>query len=379
MDSLIGTTLGQYQIIEEIGRGGMAVVYKARQPSLNRFVALKVPLPQLTHDQAFVARFKREARIAAGLQNPHVLRIYEVSDALPYYIAMEYVEGESLADLLRRGALEPARAASILQQIADALDYAHARGIAHRDVKPSNIMIDRSGNAFLTDFGIARAAEGTRLTQTGAALGTPEYMSPEQCEGKSTDARSDIYSLGIVTYEMVTGRVPFHADTPLVTLYQQVHYLPPAIRRLNSHISLAVERVVLKALAKAPGQRYASAGEFARDFAMPPRVAEPRTVPAKAVRPQQTAVAQVLAMIAAVIVPLGVGGVLWASSQTAALMAKNLPAATNMPPSPTFTPRVISPTFTPTTTATPIVPACPDAPAIPAFAASPSTLGLGDS
>jgi serine/threonine protein kinase len=176
---------------------------------------------------------------------------------------MELLEGETLGQMVaRRGPLPVAEVASVVSQAASALDYAHGQGVVHRDIKPGNIIVDKGGHATLTDFGIARAMEGTRLTSAGAILGTPEYMSPEQAQGREADRRSDIYSLGVVCYEMLTGRAPFHAETPLATLHQQAYEPPPEPRKLNPNLSLAVERVLLKALAKEPRERYGSAGEL---------------------------------------------------------------------------------------------------------------------
>lgn len=369
--------IGSYQIISELGRGGMATVYRAFQPAFNRYIALKVLPAHLAHDQTFVARFSREAQIAAGLKHPNIVEIYEVSTAEPYYLAMQLVEGETLAAIIRReGKLEPSRAAAILQQVANALDYAHARGVVHRDVKPSNILLDHAGRAILSDFGIAKAVEGTRITQTGVAMGTPEYMSPEQGQGKPADARSDIYSLGIVVYEMLTGRVPFHADTPLATLHQQVYDPPPPPRRLNPRLSPEMEHAVLKALAKDPRARFANGQAMAlalqRSLGVRKQVVQPATqmmVTGKTVgapthvaerqarRSVRSPLAIVLGvMVIVVIVVLGVLGTMPKGllSQVAARGPVSSPTATVVPailiPVPTDTP--IPPISTPTDTPT---------------------------
>jgi serine/threonine protein kinase len=263
MDSLINKTLGQYQIIEEIGWGGMAVVYKAYQPALERYVAIKVLPHQFTFDQEFVERFLREARAAAKLNHPHIVTIHDVGQADgTYFIVMEYLEGPSLADLLRQqGALPPQQVAQIVAQVASALDYAHGQGFVHRDVKPSNILMGAEKTPKLADFGIVRAAEGTRLTQTGTVLGTPEYMSPEQAKGLGIDRRTDIYSLGIVVYEMLAGQVPFGGDT-MAVLHAHAYEAPDL-----SVLPAGIGAVVGKALMKEPVQRYGSAGTFAQMLA----------------------------------------------------------------------------------------------------------------
>lgn len=264
--NLVGKTLGKYQIIEEIGHGGMAVVYKAWQPSLGRYVALKVLSPFLQQDREFLARFHQEAKAAARLNHPNIVKIFDAGKAESInYIAMEYIDGESLQDMMERigRPLDGATAANIIAQIASALDYAHAGGVVHRDIKPSNILIDRQGRAVLTDFGIARAAGFSRLTGTGTLVGTPEYMSPEQAEGLEIDHRTDIYSLGVVLYNMLTGRVPFRGTTPQSVLYGHVHKKPAPPSQLNPTISREVGAVVLKALAKDKARRYQQAEELA--------------------------------------------------------------------------------------------------------------------
>jgi serine/threonine-protein kinase len=243
----------------------MAVVCKAYQPSLKRYVALKVLLSPLVADPDFVERFLREARMAAGLEHPHIIPIYDVGvEGDIYYIAMRFIEGQSLKIIIKQGALPPQWVAGVINQVASALDYAHKQGVVHRDVKPSNILIGNDGNVALTDFGIAIGSAGSRLTKTGCLAGTPEYMSPEQAKGEKVDYRSDIYSLGIVAYEMLTGRAPFVSDTPHAVLLAQIGTPPPMLRMFQPSISPAVEMTVLTALAKEPEQRYGSAGELAR-------------------------------------------------------------------------------------------------------------------
>ena len=265
MTNPIGQQLGPYQIVEEVGRGGMAVVYKAWQPSLKRHVALKVLPHYFQHDPEFVARFQREAQAAAQLSHPHIIPIYDTgqADGL-HFIAMEYLEGGSLTQRLAAGPLGLTEAQLILEQVAEALDYAHQRGFVHRDIKPANIFVGQGDQVTLTDFGIAKAAWETHLTRTGMLVGTPEYMSPEQARGEEVDARSDLYSLGIVAYEMLTGRVPFGGTTPHAVLHQQIYEPPPSPAALHPQATGPVEAVLLRALAKKPEDRYPTAGGLAQ-------------------------------------------------------------------------------------------------------------------
>lgn len=280
---MIGRTLGQYHILEELGRGGMAVVYKAHQPTLERQVAIKVLPRELSFDQEFVERFIREARAAARLSHPNIVTIHDVGQADgSYFIVMEYVDGPSVTDLLQRqGALPLKQAAEILTQVASALDYAHDRGFVHRDIKPANILLGADQTAKLTDFGIVKAAEGTRLTRTGALLGTPAYMSPEQARGAAITPSTDIYSLGVVAYEMLSGRVPFSGDT-MAVLHAHA-YDPPDLTVLPP----AVRGVVSRALEKDPTKRYRSAGALAEAL----RAAVSATSPGALVSEPQPALA----------------------------------------------------------------------------------------
>jgi serine/threonine protein kinase len=289
MDTLIGQTIGPYKITEKVGEGGMAVVYKGYQQSLNRYVAVKVLRGELAEDEQFVSRFRQEALAVAGLSHPNILHVYDAGVAFGmYYIVMAYVDGGSLRDLIAQGPLEIEYAISIAGQLADALDHAHRQGLVHRDVKPNNILISRDGRPLLTDFGIAKAlGESKGLTRTGTAIGTPEYMAPEQIQGQQVDGRTDIYALGIVLYEMLVGWAPFGTTTPVATLYKQVNEPPPPLRQANINVPAWLESVVTKALAKRPQERYQSAGEFAE--ALRERRAEKvRTpVPARAPRPEK--------------------------------------------------------------------------------------------
>jgi hypothetical protein len=232
--------------------------------TLDRTVALKVLAPHLLWDPTFVQRFQREAEVSANLDHPHIVTIYEVSQIEGVYlIAMQFLAGRTLSQLLEaEGPLPVSRVQAIIEQLVSALDYAHARGFVHRDIKPSNIMVADDGRATLTDFGLVKAGEGTQLTASGMVFGTPEYMSPEQAEGKVLDAQSDIYSLGVVLYEMLAGRAPFVADTTPAVMYKHVHE-PPPLEELPSDLPQGVVAVVEKALAKKGEDRFASAGEMA--------------------------------------------------------------------------------------------------------------------
>jgi hypothetical protein len=264
---LIGRRLGPYEIRDVVGQGGMATVYRAYQPSLNRFVAIKVLNVVMAQDTEFVARFRQEALAAGGLDHPNILRIYD-ADSFEgrQYIVMAYAPGGTLAQRLRKGgALPYDEAADTAAQIADALYYAHRRGIVHRDIKPSNILLDEESRPLLADFGIAQAVSGgPRLTQTGSSIGTPDYMSPEQAEGQYVDGRSDLFSLGIVLYQMVTGKMPFQADTSMATMFQVVHQTPLPPRSVNSAIPIYLDSIVQKALAKQPDARFQTGQEMAQ-------------------------------------------------------------------------------------------------------------------
>jgi Tol biopolymer transport system component len=262
--SLVGSHLGKYEIKAEIGRGGMGSVYLGYDPLLDRQVAVKVLAPHLVWDQEFVERFVREARAAARLKHPNVVTVFDVGqEASWYYFVMEHLAGETLAARLQReGALPAQEALSILRPLAAALDYAHHRGIVHRDVKPGNVMLGPEGQVTLMDFGIARAAQEGRLTGTGTVVGTPEYMSPEQARGMTVDARTDQYSLGVVAYQMLSGQVPFQADSTLALMYKIVHEPPPPLSQFRPDLPAGAGAALEQALAKEPGARYAGASAF---------------------------------------------------------------------------------------------------------------------
>jgi hypothetical protein len=264
MPDLIGHTLGQYRIVEHIGLGGMATVYKAYQPALDRYVAVKILPAYYAHEPGFAERFVREAKAVAKLIHPHVLPIHDFGqqDELSY-IVMQYVDAGTLKDMLGRP-ISLTMAADIVEQIAEALDYAHERGIIHRDVKPSNVLMDRGRWVLLSDFGLAKIVEGSvQLTGSGVGVGTPAYMAPEQGQGLKVDRRADIYSLGIILYEMVTGGVPYSAETPMAVVVKHITEPLPLPRTINPDVPEGVERVILKALAKTPDDRYETAGKMA--------------------------------------------------------------------------------------------------------------------
>jgi serine/threonine protein kinase len=268
-----GFLIGGYRIDELISRGGMGAVYRATNVALNRIYALKVIAPELAGDDQFRERFKREMRIAASLHHPHVVGIHYAGeqDGL-LFLVMDFVYGTDLRQLLlKSGALEPERAVDRLAQVASALDAAHRKGLVHRDVKPGNILItvrDGEEHAYLTDFGLAKRSDTVgALTQLGAVVGTVDYMAPEQVTGGITDARTDIYALGCVFFQLLTGNVPYERENSVATLFAHVHEPPPPLEARVTDTHPAFDAVVERAMAKAPADRYPSAGDFARDAA----------------------------------------------------------------------------------------------------------------
>jgi len=257
-------TIGKYTILEEIGRGGMGVVYKGKHASLNRFAAIKVLPAQLAVDELCLQRFLREADTLAKLQHQNIVNIYDIETQNDtQYLIMEFVNGQTLADLLKsHGPYAPDEAAKIVRDVARALSHSHAKGVIHRDIKPANIMIDEDGIVKVADFGIARAMESTAVTQTGI-IGTPKYMSPERIKGhEDIDGRSDIYSLGIVFYEMVTGRVPFPDENEFTVLEKHVKKAPPPPSRLKTDLPVVYEKIILRCLAKSKIARYPTCREL---------------------------------------------------------------------------------------------------------------------
>jgi len=266
MPDLIGRSLGPYRILEMIGRGGMAAIYKAYQPGADRLVAVKVLLDARAEDPAVVRRFEHEARLISRLEHRSIVPVYDFGrqDEL-LYLVMRYMRAGTLSDLLRRSRLTANDAAGILAEVAAALDYAHALSIVHRDIKPNNILVDAEAHAYLTDFGLAKVLdESLQLTLSGASMGTPAYMAPEQVSGGQVSPRTDIYALGASLYEMLTGAVPFSADSPMAVAMMHLHETPRPARELSPWIPLEVDLVIERAMAKDPQDRYASAGEMAR-------------------------------------------------------------------------------------------------------------------
>ena len=271
----------RYELEEVLGQGGMARVFKGNDRVLNRTVAVKVLSPQFAGDEQFVARFRREAQAAAALNHPNIVSVYDTgSQGDVHYIVMEYVEGRTLRDVIRQeGPLLPERASEIAEAVSSALAAAHEAGLVHRDIKPGNIMITRDGEVKVMDFGIARTSTGDTLTQTASILGTASYLSPEQAQGESVDARSDIYSLGCVLYEMLTTRAPFSGDSPVAIAYKHVRENPVPPAQLNPDVPPSLESVVMKCMAKNPVNRYQSAEELREDLERVRRGGAPLATP----------------------------------------------------------------------------------------------------
>jgi serine/threonine-protein kinase len=278
---MVGKILAQrYELIEKIAEGGMARVYRGRDLILKRTIAVKVLKDQMTGDAAFIRRFEREAQSAAALSHPHIVNIYDVGeeDGI-YYMVMEYVDGKNLKEYIReKGRLSASEAIKITCQIAEALEQAHAAGVVHRDIKPQNILFSREGKIKVTDFGIAIAGDGVTVTVGDQIIGSVQYISPEQARGELAGKQSDLYSLGIVMYEMVTGKVPFSAESPvaLAMKHIQEQIVPP--RRQVESIPEALEEIILKAVAKDSAERYGTAAELLEDLFNSEERGEPRVV-----------------------------------------------------------------------------------------------------
>lgn len=270
-DDLIGEMLGHYRILAPLGQGGMARVYRAHQENLDREVAVKVLPPWYATDRNFVERFNQEARLVARLSHANIVMVHDAGEQNGHiYIVMQLVDGGTLKQRLDQiqaegKTMDVVEANRIFKQLASALGFAHEQGIIHRDVKPVNVLMDRSGRPILSDFGIAKVLASTReqLTRPGTGVGTPEYMSPEQCRGEAVDARSDIYSLGVMLFEALTGRTPFQADSYPALAHSHIYELPPRPSSLNPAITPAVEQVILTALMKEAVRRYQRVIEMA--------------------------------------------------------------------------------------------------------------------
>lgn len=379
---MIGRTLGSYRIVEQIGMGGMATVYKAYDPNTERFVAIKTLPPMYSQDPTFQERFRREAKAIAQLEHLHILPIFAYGEEERIaYMVMRYMDTGTLGDMIRHKPMALNETHRLISQLAEALDYAHSHGIIHRDVKPSNVLIDQHRNAYLTDFGIAKMVEGA-LDLTGSSIiGTPQYMSPEQCRGeRELSPASDQYSLGVILYEMVTGRTPFQAETPMAIIHKHMmgEHLPLP-HTLRPDLPEAAENVILKALSKAPTDRYATCTALAKafgdaliDYKVPdaPTLVEHETTfvtdptelssPAKRRFPTLYLLGIMLLIVAVLIGLWGVdvfdddedreGAVLPSVTATPTLTASSTPTPTEtpvLPPTITWTPR-------PTATALPL-------------------------
>lgn len=265
-------SIGKYRLIQKIGRGAMAEVYKAHHPTLDRYVAIKILHSFLSEKTDILNRFQREAKHIASLSHPNIVQVYDFDTfGVLYYMVMEYIDGPTLKNVIKdnqtEGKLLPfPESVRIVMDVGKALAYAHSRGVVHRDIKPANIMMDNADRVVLTDFGLAKITSGPQFTTTGALVGTPAYMSPEQGIGQPGDFRSDLYSLGSVFYQMVTGRFPFIAETPIATVFKHINAPLPWPRTINPDIPEALERVLVKLLEKNPADRYQTADEMVLDL-----------------------------------------------------------------------------------------------------------------
>jgi serine/threonine protein kinase len=368
--------LGKYEILEEIGRGGFAVVYKARDTTLDRIVALKVLVSHLLSDPMFVKRFRAEFETVSNLRYSNIVSVYEYGEVQGQpYIAMEYVAGKTLRQIIeeRDAPLPLDEAYHIVRQVTSALTHALRRGVVHRDLKPSNILIDAEGHAKLTDFGIAKIAGRAFQTTTGRIFGSPEYMSPEQARSEELDHRSDVYSLGIVLYEMLTGKTPFTGDTPVSVMVSHSEREPPPPSQLNPSLPEPVEMVILKALDKSRENRFQSAAEFAHylhhaiegKFLIPeppsPGEQKPAFLKRNYVR-VLTGLGLLLGLVIVAVLIWGPGSLWQSTSSTEALPSMTATATATASPAPTDT---LTPSATPTKIGTPTITPSPHPSATP--------------
>ena len=290
-ESLVGKEVNGYEILSQVGQGGMATVFLARQRSMNRNVALKFLPNAFMNDEAYLQRFEREVRIVSQLEHRNIVPVYDFGEFEDQpYIAMRYMPAGSVEELLAAGRIPMPRVLSIVEQVASALDYAHQNGILHRDLKPSNILLDDGGGVFITDFGIARIlGESSSNITTQGVVGTPSYMSPEQARGEPLDGRSDVYALGVMLFELTTGRRPFDSDTPYSIAVMHVTMLPPSPRDVEPSVTSSIEAVILRALHKQPDKRYATAGELAQALRF--AVEQPTTAVDDSLAPERAAAA----------------------------------------------------------------------------------------
>ncbi|MCH8021158.1 serine/threonine protein kinase, partial [candidate division KSB1 bacterium] len=291
-DPMIGKTVSHYKVVDYLGGGGMGVVYKAEDIKLKRTVALKFLPLEFTRNPEAKARFMKEAQAASALDHPRIGTIYEVNetDDGHMYIAMAFYEGETLKDVLERGTIPLKRVIELVLQVANGLASAHEKEITHRDIKPANIMITEDGFVKIVDFGLAKLGDSTKITKSGMAMGTPAYMSPEQVKGTQVDHRSDIWSLGIILYELLTGQLPFRGDNEMSMLYNIVNEEPIPASQYNPEIPSQIEKIIQHSIVKNTSERYASINEFIEDLKQVPSSGSGQTIADQNLKPKKVPV-----------------------------------------------------------------------------------------